>query len=164
MSKASWLGSLSFIVLINDLVAGPTLYKYVDDTTLSGSVSSTSQVSDIDSHIKCLLSWTAQNYIKINYSKTKEMLHGPPLKLSIPPLVVNYNSTERICRFKLLGVYISDRSLMVKLKCILAYCFCSLVCLLVCYDITWWIKTNTLDWRWLHYIERNHSTFSVIDN
>jgi len=52
-----WLCSLSFIVLIDDLVAGPTLYKYVDDTTLSESLSSTSQVSDIDSQMAALLDY-----------------------------------------------------------------------------------------------------------
>ena len=49
MPQGSWLGPLSFIVLIDDLMAGHTLYKYVDDTTLSESLSSTSQVSDISS-------------------------------------------------------------------------------------------------------------------
>jgi len=56
MPLGSWLGPLSFIVLIYDLMAGPTLYKYVDDTTLSESLPSASQVSDVDLHVKCLLS------------------------------------------------------------------------------------------------------------
>jgi len=42
MPHESWLGPLSFIVLIDDLMAGTTLYKYVDDATLSESLSSTS--------------------------------------------------------------------------------------------------------------------------
>jgi len=66
MAQGSWLGPLSFIVLIDDLMAGPTVY-----TTLCKSLSST-QVSDIDSHIKCLLFWTTLNSIKINYSMTKK--------------------------------------------------------------------------------------------
>jgi len=36
------------------------------------------------------------------------MLLGPLSKLSIPPLVINYNSIERVCGFKLIGVYISN--------------------------------------------------------
>jgi len=60
-----WQGPLSFIVSIDDLVAGPTLYKYVDDTH-SECLSSTSQVSDLDS--QCLLLWTTQNSVKLNYS------------------------------------------------------------------------------------------------
>jgi len=48
--------------------------------------------------------------MKINYSKTKEMLLGQLSKLIIPPLVSNYNSIERMCGFKLLGVYSNDPS------------------------------------------------------
>ena len=40
--------------------------------------------------------------------KSKEMLPGPLSKLSIPALVIDYNSIERVCGFKLLGVYISN--------------------------------------------------------
>jgi len=36
------------------------------------------------------------------------MLLGPLSKVSIPPLVINYNSIECVCRFKVLGVYISN--------------------------------------------------------
>jgi len=36
------------------------------------------------------------------------MLLKPLSKLSIPPVVINYNSIERVCRFKLLEVYISN--------------------------------------------------------
>ena len=104
MPQGSRLGPLSFIVLIVYLMAGAT----VDDTTHSESLSFTSQVSNIDSHIKCLLSWTIQNSMKINYFKTKEMLLGPLSKHSIPPLVIDYNPIERVCGFKLFGVYISN--------------------------------------------------------
>jgi len=57
----------------------------------------------------------------INYSKTKEMLLGPLSKLNIPPLVINYNSIEYVCGFKLLGVYISnDLSWNLHVDCICA--------------------------------------------
>ena len=56
-------------------------------------------------YLNALLSWTTQNSVKINNSKTKEMLIGPLSKLSIPSLVIDYNPTERVCGFKLLGVY-----------------------------------------------------------
>jgi len=42
MTHISWFGPLSFTVLFDHLVAGPTLYKYVNDTTLYESSSSTS--------------------------------------------------------------------------------------------------------------------------
>jgi len=35
MPQGSWLGPLSFLVLINDLSAGCSVVKYVDDSTLS---------------------------------------------------------------------------------------------------------------------------------
>jgi len=35
MSQGSWLGPLSFLVLIDDLSAGCPVYKYADDSTLS---------------------------------------------------------------------------------------------------------------------------------
>jgi len=45
--------------------------------------------------------------MKINYSKTNEMILGPLSKLSIPSLVIDHNSVERVCGFKLLGVHIN---------------------------------------------------------
>ena len=36
------------------------------------------------------------------------MLLGPLSKLSISPLVIDYNPIERVCGFKLFGVYISN--------------------------------------------------------
>jgi len=72
MPQGSWLGPLSFIILIDDLAAGPILHKYVNDTTISEPLSSTFQTSDIQSYISKLLLWTFQNSMKINYAKTKE--------------------------------------------------------------------------------------------
>ena len=68
------MGALSFIILIDDLAVGPILHKYVDDTNISEPLSSTSQTSDIQSHVNSLLLWTYQNSMRLNYSKTIEML------------------------------------------------------------------------------------------
>jgi len=38
------------------------------------------------------------------------MLLGALSKLDIPPLVINYNSIERVCGFKLLRIYISNNN------------------------------------------------------
>ena len=89
--QGSWLGPLSFIILIDDLAVGPILYKYVDDTTISEPLSSTSQTSDIQSQFNSLLLWTSKNSMKLNYSKTKEMLLGPLSKVNVPTLDIDHN-------------------------------------------------------------------------
>ena len=66
--------------------AGPILHKYVDDTNISEFLTFTSHTSDIHSHVNELLLSTTPNSMKIEYSKTKEMLLGPLLKLSVPGL------------------------------------------------------------------------------
>ena len=53
--QGSWLGPLSFIILVDDLAVGPILHKYVDDTTIPEPLSSTSQTTDIQSHVNSLL-------------------------------------------------------------------------------------------------------------
>ena len=60
--QGSWLGPLSFIILIDDLEVGPILHKYVDDTTISEPLSLTFQTSDIQSHVNSLLLWTSKSY------------------------------------------------------------------------------------------------------
>ena len=46
--------------------------------------------------------------MKLNYSKTKEMLLGPLSKLNIPSLDVDHNLVERVSGYKLLGIHISN--------------------------------------------------------
>jgi len=45
--------------------------------------------------------------MKINYSKTKEMLLSPLLKLIVQGLDIDHNLIERVSGFKLLGVHVS---------------------------------------------------------
>jgi len=108
MPQGSWLGPLSFIILINDWAAGPILHKYVDDTTITGALSSTSRTSDIQSYVNRLLLWTSKNSMKINYSKTKEMLLGPLFKLNVPHFDIDHSLIETVSGFKFLGVHVSN--------------------------------------------------------
>jgi len=108
MPQGSWLGPLSFIVMTDVLPPAPILHKYVDDTTISEPLSSTSQTSDIQSYSNKYSLWTSQNSMKINYSKTKEMLLRPLLKLNVPGLDIDHNLIERVSGFKLLGVHVSN--------------------------------------------------------
>ena len=108
MPKESWLGPISFIILIDDLAVGAILHKYVDDTTISEPLSSISQTSDIQSHVNSWLLWTSQNSMKLNYSNIKETLFGPPLKLNDPSIDIDHNLIERISGFKLMDTPISN--------------------------------------------------------
>ena len=47
MPKGSWLGSLAFVVLIDDWSTGCTVHKCVDDTTLCELV----QTKQLDTHV-----------------------------------------------------------------------------------------------------------------
>ena len=55
-----------------------------------------------------LVQWSANNLMKINYSKTKEMLLGRITSNPPPALTIEGNTIERVDCFKLLGVIISS--------------------------------------------------------
>jgi hypothetical protein len=107
MPQGSWLGALSFIILIDDLKLDCTLHKYVDDTTLSEFLPVNHLSSCMDSFIHSLLLWTSKNSMKVNFTKSKEMVLGPVAKASLPSLIIENNSIERVTQFKLLGVHIT---------------------------------------------------------
>jgi len=86
MPQGSWLGPLSFLVLIDDLSTGCPMYKYVDDSALSEVLHPNSSKSDMLNFFKKLLDWTENNDVQLNASKTKEMILGPLAK-SNPPLL-----------------------------------------------------------------------------
>ena len=53
-----------------------------------------------------LLTWTADNDMQINTSKTKEMILGRINPADIPLLSTPVGSVERVTNFKLLGVHL----------------------------------------------------------
>ena len=55
--------------------------------------------------------WSPQNYMKINYTKTKEIILGKIRNQNIPALTISGNPIQRVSCFKLLGVHISDNLL-----------------------------------------------------
>jgi len=104
MPQGSYLGPLTFIVLINDLVASCSVHKFVDDTTLT-EILAKNQSSCMDVYLSEVLKWSAANLMNVNLSKTKEMLIGT---FSNQPTALSFNNNiiERVSVFKLLGVLV----------------------------------------------------------
>jgi len=63
----------------------------------------------MQSFFQQLLSWAANNDMIVNFTKTKEMILGPPSKtVHLTPLSMENGYTEQVNSFKLLGFYIDN--------------------------------------------------------
>ena len=107
MPQGSYLGPLTFVILIDSLRMGWLTHKFVDDTTmteiLDKSVVSRMQIF-IDAHVQ----QATDAGMNVNGHKTKEMLFSSILK--DPPLPVSLSGTpvERVTTFKLMGVHVAN--------------------------------------------------------
>ena len=109
MPQGSWLGPLSFLVLINDLKPDCLVQKYVDDTTLTKLLYDHTKPSSMQSFFHQLLNWADQNDIVVNLTKTKEMAFGPPsITSNLPPISTSSYQIQRAGEAKLLGVHIDS--------------------------------------------------------
>jgi len=114
MPQGSWLGPLSFLVLINDLSTGCPMHKYVDDTTLSEVLLPIQLKSNMETYLQNLTDWATLNDMQLNTAKTKEMILGPVAQANLPLLTTTTTTTtttdtiHRVTSFKLLGVYIDS--------------------------------------------------------
>ena len=105
MPQGSWLGPLSFLVLIDDLHVDCLLHKYVDDTALTELLHYNGDKFDMQSFFQQLLSWAANNDMIVNFTKTEEMILGPPFKtVHLTPLSTDNGYIEQVNSFKLLGL------------------------------------------------------------
>ena len=110
MPQGSWLGPLSFLVLIDDLTAGCPTVKYDDDTTLSETFQPKSYNSSMAVFLDNLLALSLENNMELNTSKTKEMVLGTIARPGLAPalLTTPFGTVERVNSFKLLGVHIES--------------------------------------------------------
>ena len=103
MPQGSRLGPFSFIVMIDDLRANCEVHKFVDNTTLSELIPPPNSPSNMTDYLSSLLIWTADNYMQLNTSKTKEMILGRIDSTFIPPLSTPAGPIQRVNTFKLFG-------------------------------------------------------------
>ena len=107
MPQGSWLGPLTFLVLIDDLNVDCLLHKYVDDTTLTELLQNNREPSNMQAFLQQLLNWAASNDMAVNLNKTKEMIMGPASKTAnLLPLSTETGSVEQVNTFKILGLHL----------------------------------------------------------
>jgi len=107
MPQGTWLGPLSFIAFINDLIPHCSCHKFVDDITLT-EILGKSTSSTMKEETKELVKWSQDNKMLINCNKTKEMILGKAKLDNIPRLQIDGNQIERVSDFKILGLQLSD--------------------------------------------------------
>ena len=107
MAQGTWLGPLTFVILIDGLKLDCLVHKFVDDTTAS-EILKRNQISNMVNIIKQLVDWSELNKMNINFKKTKEIILGTLIKNPPPILTMSGVGIERVSSFKLLGVIISS--------------------------------------------------------
>lgn len=108
MPQGTWLGSLCFLILIDDLQVSCPVLKYVDDTTLTEVLSKGDLSSCMQDFLNELTEWSHSNNMLVNHSKTKEMIFGRLSNNPPPSLFIHSDCIQRVTSFKLLGVHITD--------------------------------------------------------
>ena len=100
MPQESYLGSLTFVILIDALRPSCLTHKFVDDTTMT-EILNKSVVSNMQSLVDEPVQQATETGLIVNNHKMKEMLIGPIFK--DPPLCGTL--VERVRTFKLLAVH-----------------------------------------------------------
>ena len=109
MPQGSFLGPLTFIILIDSLRAACLTHKFVDDTTLT-KIFARGSTSNMQAIVDDLVQQAAQDAMNVNGRKTKELLMGPISRDPPPLLTVAGAVVERVESLKLLGVHVSTDS------------------------------------------------------
>ena len=94
--------------MINDLTTDSPTVKYVDDTTIYRVTNSVGDKT-LQLSVDTAINWSGENSMRINGSKTKEMVicysKNPPL---VPHIQVHGEDIERVATCTLLGITFND--------------------------------------------------------
>ena len=107
--QGSGLGPASYIITAADLhpiVTGNHIFKFADDTYL---VIPTSNATSCPDEIQHIQSWAADNNLKINHSKSKELIFTAGIKCGQPQIPSSCLNIERVSSLRILGVIVNDR-------------------------------------------------------
>ena len=75
MAQGTWLGPLTFVILIDRLRLDCLVHKFIDDTTAS-EILKRNQISNMVNIIKQLVNWSESNNMNINLKNRKKSYSG----------------------------------------------------------------------------------------
>ena len=104
------IGNITFLVHINDLTTPCPMYKYVDDSTIF-EICDAETVSILQESAEVAMEWSNNNDMKINASKTHELLidfSKDKVFSALPNITMSGVEIQRTKSAKILGVTISD--------------------------------------------------------
>ena len=108
MPQDTKLGSVLFVLMINDLQTKCDSYKYVDDTCIVYT-GSDSQAPNLQEAADAAYLWTIQNNMKINKRKTKELvIDFSKTRTNFPTIRIDGTDTQRVTEAKILGITITS--------------------------------------------------------
>ena len=94
--------------MINDIQTKCDSYKYVDDTCIIYA-GSDSQAPHLQEAADAAYMWTIQNDMKINKSKTKELVIDlSKTRTNFPTIRIDGTDTQRVTEAKILGITITS--------------------------------------------------------
>jgi len=103
MPLGSWLGPLTFIIIIDRLKLSCTSHKFIDDTTCT-EILFPGQSSQMEDYMNDLHEWSYTNNMQIKKRKTKEMIITTSRTVTVPL----YPDIQQVETFKLLGTVLSN--------------------------------------------------------
>jgi len=102
-------GPWLFVIIINDLnIRNTSLWKYVDDTTVSETIPK-GAISYVQLVVDEVVEWSRLNWFQLNTDKCKELrISFAKNKPDLPPLMACGNTLEVVDSAKILGVTITS--------------------------------------------------------
>ena len=91
-----------------------SILKYADDTVVLGLIHGNSEKNDVETYanqVNMIVTWGEEHYLKINETKTKEMMidFRKSSKTSPPRLSIKQKEIELVSNYKYLGLHIDSK-------------------------------------------------------